>query len=177
MVVGVVGALSGRSDAECLGHQRREREHHMSNSEIIDQVRVALDRDPRISHAGEVAVSEREGAVTLRGSVSSFRQRRAAVQSAKSIPGVRDVVDELRIDLRDHFEDDQVRAAALQALIWDPDVPDDRIDVTVKDGWLTLNGEVRHQHESDAAFEDVSRLRGVGGITNEIKVVTAGGGG
>jgi hypothetical protein len=33
--------------------------------------------------------------------------------------------------------------------------------------------EVRHQHESDAAFEDVAKLEGVGGITNAIRVVTA----
>jgi osmotically-inducible protein OsmY len=146
----------------------------MSNREIADAVRAEIDRDPRIPHAGEVAVSEREGAVTLRGSVSSFRQRRAAVQIAKSVPGVRDVVDELTIDLKDHFEDDQIRGAALQVLMWDPDVPDDRIDVKVRDGWLTLKGDVGHQHESDAAFDDVSRLRGVGGITNEIRVITAG---
>jgi osmotically-inducible protein OsmY len=149
----------------------------MSNGEIIDQVRAALDGNPQISHPAEVAVAEREGVVTLRGSVSSFRQRRAAVQTARSVRGVREVEDELGIDLRDHFDDDEIRGSALQVLIWDPDVPDDHINVTVKDAWLTLKGEVRHQHESDAAFEDVSRLRGVGGITNEIKVVTAGGGG
>jgi osmotically-inducible protein OsmY len=149
----------------------------MSTSEIADAVRTEIDRDPRIPHGGEVAVSEREGEVTLRGSVSSFRQRHAAIQIAKSVPGVRGVTDELSIDLQDHFDDDQTRGAALQVLIWDPDVPDDRIDVKVKDGWLTLKGEVRHQHESDAAFDDVSRLRGVGGITNEIKVITAGGSG
>lgn len=149
----------------------------MSNTEIADAVRTTIDRDPRLRHASEVAVSEREGTVTLRGSVSSFRQRHAAVQIARSVPGVRDVVDELTIDVQDRFQDDQIRGAALQMLIWDPDVPDERIDVKVKDGWLTLKGEVRHQHESDAAFEDVSRLRGVGGITNEIKVITAGLGG
>ena len=88
---------------------------------------------------------------------------------------MREVEDELSIDLQDHFEDDDIRGTALQTLIWDPDVTDDQIDVSVRDGWLTLKGEVRHQHESDAAFEDVSRLRGVGGITNEIKVITAGG--
>ena len=54
------------------------------------------------------------------------------------------------------------------------DVPDGRIDLTVAEGWLTMKGEVKHQQESDAAFEAVSRLPGVGGITNEIKVVTAG---
>jgi osmotically-inducible protein OsmY len=53
-------------------------------------------------------------------------------------------------------------------------VPADRIDVTVANGWLTLKGEVKHQHENDAAFESVSALSGVGGITNEIKVITAG---
>lgn len=149
----------------------------MSNTAIADAVRTTIDRDPRLRHTSEVAVSEREGTVTLRGSVSSFRQRHAAVQIARSVPGVRDVVDELTIDVQDRFQDDQIRGAALQMLIWDPDVPDERIDVKVKDGWLTLKGEVRHQHESDAAFEDVSRLRGVGGITNEIKVITAGLGG
>ena len=53
------------------------------------------------------------------------------------------------------------------------EVPADRIDVIVANGWLTLKGEVEHQSENNAAFEIVCRLP-VGGITNEIKVVTAG---
>ena len=40
--------------------------------------------------------------------------------------------------------------------------------------WLTLKGEVKDQSASDAAFAAVSALPGVGGITNEIKVITAG---
>ena len=44
-------------------------------------------------------------------------------------------------------------------------------------GWVTLTGEVKHQSDGDAAFAAVSRLAGVGGITNEIKVITAGLGG
>jgi osmotically-inducible protein OsmY len=56
----------------------------------------------------------------------------------------------------------------------DPEVPDDRIELTVADAWLTLKGEVKHQYESNAAFEAVSGVPGVGGITNKIQVVTAG---
>jgi hypothetical protein len=31
-----------------------------------------------------------------------------------------------------------------------------------------------HQYDSDAAFDAVRRLSGVGGITNKIEVITAG---
>lgn len=147
----------------------------MSNNEvIIDEIRAALARDPRLAHPAEVVVSEQEGTVTLRGSVGSPHQRRAAVQIAKSVRGVRAVEDELSIDLLDHWEDDEIRGAALQALTSNGGVPADRIDVSVAEGWLTLKGVVKHQADSDAAFEAVSRLPGVGGITNEIKVITAG---
>jgi osmotically-inducible protein OsmY len=110
----------------------------------------------------------------LRGTVRSIHQRRVAVEIARSVPGVGDVVDELHVDPRDRFLDDEVRGAALQALMSNGSVPADRIDVHVANGWLTLRGEVKHQSESDAAFAAVSELPGVGGITNEIKVITAG---
>src|SRR5271165_5791724 len=128
---------------------------------IIDEIRDTLARDPRMPHPAEVAVSERERNVTLRGSVGSFHQRHAAVQIAKSVRGVRSVVEELRVDPRDRREDDQIRGAALQALMLNEDVSADRIDVTVADGWLTLKGEVKRQSETDAAFAEVSRLAGV----------------
>ena len=146
----------------------------MPTDKIINEVRTALDRDPRLPHPGEVAVTEQNGTVTLRGRVGSPHQRRAAVQIAKSVDGVSAVVDEVSIDLLDRWQDDEIRGSALQALMTDVGVPAGRIDVSVADGWLTLKGEVKRQSESDAAFNAVSGLPGVGGITNEIKVITAG---
>jgi len=141
---------------------------------ITQAARAALDGDSRLAHPVEIAVSSRSGTVTVRGTVRSMHQRRIAVEIAKSVPGVSDVVDELHVDPRDRFIDDEVRGAALQALMSSDSVPADQIDVHVANGWLTLKGEVKRQSESDAAFAAVSRLSGVGGITNEIKVVTAG---
>jgi osmotically-inducible protein OsmY len=60
-----------------------------------------------------------------------------------------------------------VRGAALQELISHPAVSAERIEITIANGWLTLKGEVRRQDESNAAFDAVSRLPGVVGITNE----------
>ena len=146
----------------------------MTNSNIIDEIRAKLEDSHHIPHPAEIAISEREGDVTLRGSVGSWHQRQAAVQLAKSVRGVRGVEDQLTVDLRDHWDDDVIRGVALQALMSSEDVPADRVDVKVDAGWLTLKGEVTHQFDSDAAFAAVSGVPGVGGITNEIKVITAG---
>ena len=142
--------------------------------ELADNVKAALGRDPRVAHDQAIAVFASAGGITLRGSVESLRQRHAAVEDARAVTGVETVYDELNLRPLPHDpHDDEIRGMALQLLIRDSRVHESTIDVQVADRWLTLKGEVRHQHESDAAFEDVSQLAGVGGITNAIRVVTA----
>ena len=158
-----------------------------SENSIVNEVRESYVRDERIPHAAEIAVAERHGNLTLRGTLGSLNQIHAAVQIAKSLPGVGAVHNELSLDPQDRWHDGEIRGAALQALMSNDRVPAgaagvdverpraaDQIDVHVRDGWLTLTGEVKHQEDSDAAFETASRIKGVGGMTNEIKVITAG---
>jgi osmotically-inducible protein OsmY len=145
-----------------------------TENSIVNEVRDSYIRDERIPHPAEIAVSERRGNLTLRGTLGSLQQIHAAVQVAKSVPGVGAVYNELSLDPRDRWQDGETRGAALQALMSNDRAPADHIDVHVRSGWLTLTGEVRRQEESDAAFETASRIEGGGGITNEIKVITAG---
>jgi len=86
---------------------------------------------------------------------------------------VLDVYDELRVRPldRDQREDAEIRGAALQRLVWDPELRPDYLDVQVKDGWVTLKGDVDHQFQSDKVFDHVASLYGVTGVTNHIKVV------
>src|SRR3954453_13103488 len=124
-----------------------------SNSSITSEIASRYEADPRILYPAEIALEERAGTVTLRGTVGDFRQRRAAVQIAEHVHGVRDVEDALNVDLRDHFDDAQLRGAALQALLDDHAVPSDAIEAKVSSAWLTLSGQVKHQSQSNAAFE------------------------
>jgi osmotically-inducible protein OsmY len=142
------------------------------NSPLENDVIDRLEDDPRIADSAEIAVASDGGIITLRGTVERFSQRRAAEHDARSVAGVYEVINHLKVDLlgADRREDDEIRGAALQRLIWDADVPSDSLDVRVQDGWLTLKGDVNYQFESDAAYNDVSRLHGVGGVTNEIRV-------
>lgn len=51
-------------------------------------------------------------------------------------------------------------------------MPDDRIKLSVRSGWVTLEGEVEWWHQKDAAERAVRNLTGVKGITNDVKVKT-----
>ena len=144
----------------------------LTNTALEDQVLASLALDPRIPEPIEIAVSADGDTVALRGNVESFRQRRAAVEDAREVEGVFEVDDQLKVSLlgSDRREDDEIRGAALQTLTWDVAVPSDSVDVKVQDGWITLTGDVSYQFESDAAYDDVSSMYGVYGVTNEIRV-------
>jgi osmotically-inducible protein OsmY len=145
----------------------------ITNDHIQDDVRAELASDPRIPYTDEIAVEAYGGAITLRGTVGSFAQQRAAVADARRTRGVFDVYDELEVRLlnEDRRKDAEIRGAALQRLIWDPEIPGDYLDVHVKDGWVTLKGDIDFQYKSDAAFNHVASLYGVPGVSNDIKVV------
>jgi osmotically-inducible protein OsmY len=142
------------------------------SDQIQDDVRSALAEDPRIPYAKEIAVDAEGDTVVLRGTVGNFGQRHAAVADARRTRGVLDVYDELQVRPldRDKREDAEIRGAALQRLIWDPELRPDYLDVQVRDGWVTLKGDVDYQFQSDKVFDHVASLFGVTGVTNHIKV-------
>ena len=147
----------------------------LTDTSVADAVIADLDLDPRIPDSLEIAVAVDDGIATLRGTVESFSQRRAAAQDANEVDGVYDIDNQLKVSLTgaDRRDDDEIRGAALQNLIWDVEVPSDLVDVKVDDGWVTLKGNVSYQFESDAAYDEVASLYGVLGVTNEIVVSNA----
>jgi osmotically-inducible protein OsmY len=144
----------------------------LTNTPLEDEVIGSLALDPRIPESTEIAVSADEGIVTLRGTVESFGQRRAATEDTRKVDGVYEIDDQLKVNLLggDRRDDDEIRGAALQILIWDTEVPSDVVDVKVDDGWVTLKGDVSYQFQSNATYDDVATLYGVVGVTNEIRV-------
>jgi osmotically-inducible protein OsmY len=145
----------------------------LDNPPLQEAVIAGLERDPRIPEPLTIAVAAQGNVVTLRGTVETFRQRHAAVDVARQVEGVGEIDDQLHVQLgpMDHREDDEIRAAALQKLIRDAEVPADSIDVRVRDGWVTLTGYVEYEPQRAAAYDDVATLDGVTGISNEIKLL------
>jgi osmotically-inducible protein OsmY len=49
-------------------------------------------------------------------------------------------------------------------------LPKDAVKVTVKDGWVTLSGEVEREYQRQPAVRAVSLLPGVLGVSDQINV-------
>jgi osmotically-inducible protein OsmY len=142
-------------------------------TQTADDVRAALQRDPRIKDPDLIAVSvDAIGTVDLRGSVTSIRQRHAALHDARRVDGVFEVIDHLRVHppILDVHADDQIRAAAMQRVCSDHRVHADHVHVEVSQRRVTLTGYVRHRSERAAAVEDVTSVDGVIAVTNQIEV-------
>lgn len=126
---------------------------------------------PNIREA-EVAVGAKNGVVTLSGFVDSYAQKYAAARAVEAVRGVRAVADDLKVRLPQAFvrSDTEVAHAAVSALKWDVEVPDDRIKVLVDDGWISLDGAVDWQFQRTSAENAVRHLAGVKGVINRIMV-------
>jgi osmotically-inducible protein OsmY len=132
---------------------------------VIDELRW----EPSVKDE-EIAVSARDGVVTLSGTVDTFPQRYAAVRAAERVRGVRAVADEIEVKLPGTHArtDTEIAHAAANALRWNIEVPGERVQAKVSDGWLTLEGTVDWQYERRAAERSVRYLTGVKGIVNLI---------
>jgi osmotically-inducible protein OsmY len=116
-------------------------------------------------HSVDVRVSS--GIVTLSGQVDTILARRRAVELARTIKGVRSVVDELRVEPAS-LSDDELRRDIEWALVSDPAADSYEITVSVNDGVATLDGTVDSWQEAELARRVVEGVRGVRDVKSEI---------
>lgn len=116
-----------------------------------------------------VDVSTEDGVVTLNGSVYNILARDRAAAIARSIKGVRAVVN--RIDVSPTTREDvQIRNDLVTALAVDPATDSYELDVDLRDGTVTLTGTVDSYKEKMLAEQVAKGVRGVQGIENNIDV-------
>jgi osmotically-inducible protein OsmY len=142
-----------------------------SDNEIERDVRDELKWDPDLD-ASDIAVSVKDGVVTLAGFTKSYTDRLEAEIAAKRVAGVRAVANdiEVRLPAIDQRPDPDIARDAVAALKAELPISHDRIKVVIKDGWVTLEGGVEWQYQKTTAENAVRRVKGVKGVTNVITV-------
>ena len=146
----------------------------MSNDDLARYVTDELYWDPKVDSTA-IAVSADNGAVMLRGTVGSFREKQDAKHDAERVYGVKDVKNELDVRiLNEHRRSDaELRGAVLQAMTLDSLVPS-TIDAKVDNGVVTLTGKANWQYQRDEAESVAANLLGVMGVEDEVELIAPG---
>ncbi|HVA26551.1 MAG TPA: BON domain-containing protein [Candidatus Baltobacteraceae bacterium] len=138
--------------------------------DLQEEVIEELAYDPRIA-ADDIAVTIKEGIVTLRGTVPTFNQKWEAEDAVKRIRGIRGIADELSVDLPStHVRTDTDIALAIERRFASNTIVPNNVKFVVKDGRVTLSGEVPWYYQAQEAAYEARRVIGVRDVSNNITV-------
>ncbi len=135
--------------------------------DVMEELRWEL-----VQHSNEIGVTVKNSVVTLSGVVDSYSRKLEAEHAAKKVLGVKAVAQEIIVKLTDQGKktDAEIASAVLNALKWHSSIPEDKVQVKVEKGWVTLDGQVDWDFQRVYSKSSVENLEGVVGISNNIKL-------
>lgn len=137
--------------------------------DVVDQ----LYWDNRVN-AADVKVEVLDGIVTMSGNVNTSNARYSAVSDAWMIEGVTNVNNDLQVIYASAMNlptDMQIKTQAENTLLWNEDIDSTKIEVSVSQGIVTLNGTVDSLWKKWEAEQTVYRNFGVLSVGNHLTIV------
>ena len=141
-----------------------------TDDSVREDVLSELKWDPRISSENDIAVAVKDKVVTLSGFVPTFWDKDAAERAAKRVYGVKAVANDISVKPLWQRTDPEIARDAIQQLERHISIPYDKIKISAKNGWVTLEGTVDRELQKKLAHSAVKKLKGVTGITNNISI-------
>jgi osmotically-inducible protein OsmY len=142
-----------------------------SDSDIKRDVEEELRFEPNLDPT-DIAVAVKNGVVTLTGFVRSYAHKFTAERAAKRVEGVVGVANDLEVRLpgADERPDPEIaRDVVANLKVWLPNSWE-HIKAVVKNGWVTLEGEVEWNYQREYAERAVRWVKGVKGVSNLIRL-------
>src|SRR5258705_1509426 len=142
-----------------------------TDSDIKRDVEFELKWDPDIDST-DIGVAVKNGVVTLTGFVRSYSQKYEAERDAKRVAGVVGLANDIEVRLPsiDQRPDPEIARDAIAALKNRLPQVSEQLKVLVRNGWITLEGEVEWDFQRLGAERAVRRVKGVKGVTNTVQL-------
>ena len=142
-----------------------------SDSRLQREVIAALDQDPNVEGTA-IGVAVKGDVVSLFGRARSLEQAAAAERAAKQVAAVRALTNEIEVETQDFpYEprDYDVARAVRNHCDRRAHLHLDRILVTVRNGVVTLEGELNWRYQAKLVEQQVLRLGGVKRVLNLLR--------
>jgi osmotically-inducible protein OsmY len=142
-----------------------------SDSDMKRDVEDELRWDPDIDST-DIAVTVKNGVVTLAGFTRSYSDKLEAEAAAKRVAGVVGLANDIEVRLPnlDQRPDPEIARDAIAAIKNRLPLISEQLKVLVRNGWITLEGEIEWDFQRLSAERAVRRVKGVKGVTNSIQL-------
>jgi osmotically-inducible protein OsmY len=145
----------------------------MENIDLQEEIIEALAFNPRVD-ASNLGVIVDEGVVTLTGTVPSLIAKWDAQETVKNVLGVRGIVDQIVVDLPgEYVRTDRDIALAIEHRFASNVFIPSSVQFMVKNGDVTLTGEVEAYYELAEAAAEARRVTGVNSVFNLLTVTSS----
>jgi osmotically-inducible protein OsmY len=170
VIIAAIGSLT-RGDRQTAMAATEERIIMKADSDIKRDVEDEIKYDVDI-YSSDIGVSVKNGVVSLTGFVSSYNQKLQAEADAKRVSGVRGVANDLevRIPSVDARPDPELARDVVAQLKVELPFSYEKIKSVVKNGWVTLEGDLEWNYQRMRAESAARRVRGVLGVSDQIKL-------
>jgi osmotically-inducible protein OsmY len=118
-----------------------------------------------------IGVRVENGGVFLTGTVESSVEKDQIALLAAEVRGVKAIENHVEVMYKFKRSDMEIRKDVLTKLANDVYLDGLRVNVAVKNGFVTLGGEVRSVFEKERAEKDAAKLFNVIGVNNDLKVI------
>ena len=142
-----------------------------TDAELKTDVLSELKYEPGVE-VTDIGVLAKDGTVTLNGYATSYMEKGEAVRAVKRVAGVKAIADDIEVKLPGSLRrtDGDIAAAAASQIDWSTTIPAETVGITVREGWITLDGEVEWWRQKNAAENVVQHLSGVRGVSNLLSI-------
>jgi len=171
--IAVTGALALVSACSATRTQQSAGEV-IDDSVLTSKVKLALVDDP-VTKAGQINVETYRGVVQLGGFVDNTQQKEQATKVARSITGVKEVRNDLRVSspqatAGQAVDDGTVTASVKAKLVEDPTTKAHQVNVETQKGVVQLTGFVDSTTAKARAGELAHSVDGVTGVRNDLEI-------
>jgi osmotically-inducible protein OsmY len=135
--------------------------------EVKSDVLSELNYEPTVK-VTDIGVLVNQGAVTLIGYVGSYGEKVDAVRACKRVSGVLAIADEIevRIVAGSSHSDSEIAASAAHQISACLLIPAGLVQLTVRDGWITAEGQVEWWYQKNAVENVLKYVIGMKGLNN-----------
>ena len=139
--------------------------------EIKNSILKELAWQPNVNET-QIGVVVEDGTVMLTGVLNDYLKKVEAEEAVKRVKGVKALVGNIQVKYGTKYKqtDKEIAKAIVKAFNWNTAVPEDKIDIEVRDGWISLSGVVASAYQKDAAKRVAEDVTGAKWVNNTITV-------